>query len=275
MRRDFRGQPGDGSDGSPPSEAWLFAQAILGNPVPTVVSPHARAKSRREELQRLAAFSPKHAEELRRLQAAENEARRQHALLQWAAQISTRAEEKLRGMQREQSEECEGWRAPSSSSSRCWKAPGIRASTHDLADRRTPDGGPRQEQAGRGRAIAQPPVHNECPFHRGVRMRHVLRRMVRRLSADLPLPEQSRQAVLQNRTTAAPGRPRRRPRHTPPQKTFQYTWRQRRSRLVITGSHGRCSMSLVQEWNETRSACSTSEPNRLDSMITHLTPGTV
>ncbi len=110
MRRDFRGQPGDGSDGSPRSEAWLFAQAILGNPIPTIVSRHARAKARREELQWLATFSPKHVEELRRLVAAESEARRQHELLQWAAKISTRAEEKLRALQREQAKEREGWR---------------------------------------------------------------------------------------------------------------------------------------------------------------------
>ncbi len=34
MHRDLRKQPGDGSDGSPPSKAWLFAQTLLGKPVP-------------------------------------------------------------------------------------------------------------------------------------------------------------------------------------------------------------------------------------------------
>jgi hypothetical protein len=74
-------QAEDGSDGAPPSEAWLFAQAILGNPIPRIVSPEAKARAEREELERLAQFSSRHAQELRRLQTAEAEARRKRELL--------------------------------------------------------------------------------------------------------------------------------------------------------------------------------------------------
>ena len=101
---------GDGSDGSPPTEAWLFAQAILGKTVPRIVSPEAKARANREELERLAEYSSRHAEELRRLQATEAEARHDRELLEWAAQISTRAEEKLRALQRKEAQERAGWR---------------------------------------------------------------------------------------------------------------------------------------------------------------------
>ncbi|MBI3836669.1 MAG: hypothetical protein HY288_01880 [Planctomycetia bacterium] len=32
---------------SAPSEAWLFAQAILGKPIPRIVSPEAKARAKR------------------------------------------------------------------------------------------------------------------------------------------------------------------------------------------------------------------------------------
>ncbi|MBI3837461.1 MAG: AHH domain-containing protein [Planctomycetia bacterium] len=110
MHRNFPPQPGDGSDGSPPSEAWLFAQAILGKPIPSIINPETAARAKREELERLAQFSSRHADELRRLQAAEAEARHKREILEWAAGISTRAEEKLRALQRKEAEEREGWR---------------------------------------------------------------------------------------------------------------------------------------------------------------------
>ena len=96
MHRNPHKHVADGSDGSPPSEAWLFAQAILGNPIPRIISPEVQARAKRQELENQAQFSPRHAEELRRLQAAEAEARRQRGLLEWAAQISTACESKLR-----------------------------------------------------------------------------------------------------------------------------------------------------------------------------------
>ena len=95
---------------SPPSEAWLFAQVILGKPIPRIVSPEARARTKRQELERLAPFSSRHAEELRKLRNAEAEARRERESLEWAAQISTRAEDKLRALRRKEAEEREAWR---------------------------------------------------------------------------------------------------------------------------------------------------------------------
>ncbi len=63
-----------------------------------------------EELERLAQNSSRYADELRRLQAAEAEARHDREVLKWAARISTRAEEKLRALQRKEAEERDGWR---------------------------------------------------------------------------------------------------------------------------------------------------------------------
>jgi hypothetical protein len=71
MHHNLSNPPGDGSDGSPPSEAWLFAQAILGKPLPTIISPEAKARTDREELARLAQFSTRHSEQLRALRSAE------------------------------------------------------------------------------------------------------------------------------------------------------------------------------------------------------------
>jgi hypothetical protein len=110
MRRNFPKKNADGGDGSPTSEAWLFAQAISGKPIPRIVNPEAQTKAKREELERLAQFSSRHAEELRRLQSAEADARRQRELLEWAAPFSTECENKLRKLLREEAEAREGWR---------------------------------------------------------------------------------------------------------------------------------------------------------------------
>jgi hypothetical protein len=100
----------DCSDESPPSEAWLFAQAILGRPIPRIVPPEVKARARRAELERLAPLSDRHSQELRDLQAAEGEARRERELLEWAAGISTRAEDQLRALQRKEAEQREAGR---------------------------------------------------------------------------------------------------------------------------------------------------------------------
>jgi hypothetical protein len=93
-----------------PTEAWLFARLIRGEPIPPIVNPEARARAKREELERLAQLSSHHAEELSRIEIAETEARRERESLQWAARISTRAEEKLRALQQKEAEEREAWR---------------------------------------------------------------------------------------------------------------------------------------------------------------------
>jgi hypothetical protein len=96
-------------DDSAPTEAWLFAQVILGKPLPRIVRPEARAQAKREELERLAQFSTEHAEKLRALESAEAEARRERENLEWAASISPRAEGILRALERKEAEEREAW----------------------------------------------------------------------------------------------------------------------------------------------------------------------
>lgn len=111
MNRNSGDSSGLPADGSAPSEAWLFAQAILGNPIPNLSQhlPVSAAASRRQ-LKLLAESSAEVAEELRQLDAAELKARRDRELLEWAAAISPEAEQKLRALERQQAEERESWR---------------------------------------------------------------------------------------------------------------------------------------------------------------------
>lgn len=110
MKHDRVDSPGMSPDDSPPSETWLFAQLLLGKPIPRIVSPEARARARREELERLAMYSSRQADELRQLDVAEAKARHDREILEWAAGISTRAQEQLRNSQRNEAEEREAWR---------------------------------------------------------------------------------------------------------------------------------------------------------------------
>jgi hypothetical protein len=151
MYRNLPKRPGDGSDGSPPSEAWLFAQAIQGKPIPKIVSPGTQSRGKREDLERMAQFSSRHAEELRRLQGAEAEARHKRAILEWAAGISTHAEEKLRALERKEAEEREAWRRAESFVESLlvgsWDP-----RNHPRAPKGQPDGGQWVEMGGRGGA---------------------------------------------------------------------------------------------------------------------------
>jgi hypothetical protein len=141
----------DLSDDSSPSEAWLFAQAILGKPIPRVVPPEVKARTRRAELQRLAPLSERHAQELRQLQAAEAEARRDRERLEWAAGISTRAEEQLRALQRKEADECEACRRAEQFYESYWA--GLtewNEADHPRASKGTPTGGQWVEKGGGG-----------------------------------------------------------------------------------------------------------------------------
>ena len=66
MDRYFRKRNDQGAGASPPSEAWLFAQALLGKPVPSVSRAEADARAKREQLEWLAKISPEHESRLRR-----------------------------------------------------------------------------------------------------------------------------------------------------------------------------------------------------------------
>ena len=108
-------------DEKAPTEAWLFAQAILGKPIPKIVSPETRARAKREELERLAQFYSHHAEELHSLQRAAAEARHDREVLEFAAKISTRAEAKLAAIVRKETEQREAWRRAKNSPGDCLK----------------------------------------------------------------------------------------------------------------------------------------------------------
>lgn len=141
----------DCSDDSPPSEAWLFAQAILGRPISQVVPPGVRAKARHAELERLAPLSDRHAQELRDLQGAKAKARRDRELLEWAAGISTRAENQLRALQRKEAEEREaGRRAEQSYQSYSASLTEWNEADHPRASKGTRFGGQWVEKGGGG-----------------------------------------------------------------------------------------------------------------------------
>ena len=79
-----------------PTEAWLFAQQLLGNPIPNPAAATAEASRQREQLGWLASISTRHEAELRRLQSEEAQARHERELLDFLAAISTEHEAKLR-----------------------------------------------------------------------------------------------------------------------------------------------------------------------------------
>jgi hypothetical protein len=110
MHRNLPSQPGDGSDGKAPTEAWLFAQAVRGKPIPRIVRPEVLARAKRAELEERAPFSSRHAAELRSLQSDEAQASHDRELLEFRAQISTKAADELRAMERQEAEEREAWR---------------------------------------------------------------------------------------------------------------------------------------------------------------------
>jgi hypothetical protein len=104
---------------SPPSEAWLFAQAVLGNPVPSASAAEADARAKREQFEFLAAIAPERARELRGQLSEEAESTAQREQLEWLAAISPRHESQLRSLLRTEAEVSESqehlsWPAESS-----------------------------------------------------------------------------------------------------------------------------------------------------------------
>ncbi len=105
MDQSFRKQLAPkGAGASPPSEARLFAQALLGKPVASPFRAEADARAKREQLEWLAQFSTEHESQLRSLLRQEAEARRKREQLAWLAQISTEHERKLRRLLGEEAE---------------------------------------------------------------------------------------------------------------------------------------------------------------------------
>jgi DNA-directed RNA polymerase subunit F len=104
MERNFRKTPAAGAGASPPSEAWLFAQAVLGKPVPSPFRAEADARARREHLEWLAQISPEDARRVRGQLSEEADAKAQRKHLEWLAEISPEHEVKLRALQRAEAE---------------------------------------------------------------------------------------------------------------------------------------------------------------------------
>ena len=100
MNRNFRNRPvaPETANASPPSETWLFAQEILGKPIPNPFAAQAEARAKRAKLEWLAEISTEHERELKNLLSAEAEARRKRKQLEWLATISTEHERKLRNI---------------------------------------------------------------------------------------------------------------------------------------------------------------------------------
>ena len=97
----------DDSNKSTRSEAWLFAQAILGKPIPNPSALAGQAKIEREQLEWLAEISTRHQAQLPQVRAAEAQARHDRESLEWLALISDRHERQLRDLLREEAEERE------------------------------------------------------------------------------------------------------------------------------------------------------------------------
>jgi hypothetical protein len=91
-------------EGVAPSEAWLFAQAILGNSIPDPRASAERARHDRELLEFAASISDRCRDELRRLRDDEAQSRRSRELLEWLAPMSEKHERELRALQHEEAD---------------------------------------------------------------------------------------------------------------------------------------------------------------------------
>jgi hypothetical protein len=87
-----------------PSKAWLFAQAILGKPIPDPSAAARQAQADREQLKWLASISTRHEDQLRALESMELQAGRDREQLGWLVAISTEHEPTLRKLVSEEAE---------------------------------------------------------------------------------------------------------------------------------------------------------------------------
>lgn len=83
---------------SPPSEAWYFAQILLGKPVPSAPATQANARATREQLGWLATIAPERGSNLRAQLIEQADARADIEQLRWLAQISRPHESQLRSV---------------------------------------------------------------------------------------------------------------------------------------------------------------------------------
>jgi len=105
MGRYFRNESApQGAAASPPSAAWLFAQAVLGNPLPSPAAAEAEARAKREQYEFLAAIAPERARELRGQLCPEVDARANRELLEFLEQIAPERAHELRDRLREEAD---------------------------------------------------------------------------------------------------------------------------------------------------------------------------
>jgi DNA-directed RNA polymerase subunit F len=104
MDRYFRKETAERAGASSPSEAWLFAQALLDKPVPSASAAEADARAKREHFEFLAAIAPERARELRGQLSEEADATAQREQLEWLAAISPSHESQLRSLLRTEAE---------------------------------------------------------------------------------------------------------------------------------------------------------------------------
>jgi hypothetical protein len=96
MNHSFQTETAGGTCASPASDAWLFAQALLGKAAPSASSAAADERAKREQLTWLANISSEHESQLRRSLSEESDATADRAQLQWLAEISPSHESQLR-----------------------------------------------------------------------------------------------------------------------------------------------------------------------------------
>lgn len=88
----------DRRSGSRVIERSPFVRAIQGESTSSAENSGVKALTERQELERLARFSSRHADGLRSLKVAESDTRRDRQRLGWCAQFSTESEAKLRNL---------------------------------------------------------------------------------------------------------------------------------------------------------------------------------
>jgi hypothetical protein len=105
MDRYFRKETArEGASASPPSAAWLFAQAVLDKPLPSASAAEADARAKREQYEFLAAIWPERARELRGQLCPEADARANRELLEFLEQIAPERAHELRDRLSEQAD---------------------------------------------------------------------------------------------------------------------------------------------------------------------------
>ncbi len=96
MNHDYRPGNVKESDAPPRSDAWIFAQQLLGKPIPSASSQEVAARVEHEHLLWLAAVSPDSIDRLRDSLREEHDPTFEQSQLEWLADVSSRHESQLR-----------------------------------------------------------------------------------------------------------------------------------------------------------------------------------